>query len=110
MWGTKTAQVELKVNECKPLNMGDMFSRVDAFNQPLAEWNTTAVTNMDFMFYRATAFAQDITGWSTPSVIGDPYAPAQQMFDKADAWVAKFERIDAAQNENGPPSDWKPTA
>jgi surface protein len=38
-----------------------MFRVASAFNQPIGDWNTAAVTNMQAMFDRASAFNQNIS-------------------------------------------------
>jgi surface protein len=45
-----------------------MFFLASAFNQPIGNWNTTAVTRMDEMFYFTSAFNQPIDNWNTAAV------------------------------------------
>jgi surface protein len=60
------------------VDMGFMFGSGNAdtpgsgvgtkFNQPIGNWNTSAVTNMTNMFTRIPNFNQDISNWDTSSV------------------------------------------
>lgn len=43
-----------------------------AFNQPLNNWDVSAVKNMDAMFFFASSFNQDISGWNVSSVLSKP--------------------------------------
>ncbi len=45
-----------------------MFESAIAFNQPIGNWNTTAVTNMGSMFWGASAFNQPIGNWNISAV------------------------------------------
>jgi surface protein len=38
---------------------------LQAFNQPIGNWNTADVTTMAYMFFRASAFNQPIGNWKT---------------------------------------------
>jgi len=42
--------------------MYEMFNKASSFNQPLAEWNMSAVTNMGSMFY-GSAMVQRRPPW-----------------------------------------------
>jgi surface protein len=47
-----------------------MFQNAHRFNQPLGNWNTSAVTNMSGMFYmyQSSLFNQNINSWDTSNV------------------------------------------
>eukprot|EP00438_Fugacium_kawagutii_P000855 Skav222066 [mRNA] locus=scaffold707:297224:301628:- [translate_table: standard] len=49
-------------------DMAVMFSGAGAFNQPLSTWNTSAVRSMNGMFSGALSFNQDIGAWDTSAV------------------------------------------
>lgn len=59
------------------VNMSKMFANINrfnltTFNQPIGNWNTSAVTNMDQMFGAtegSVAFNQDIGNWDVSNVI-----------------------------------------
>eukprot|EP00579_Thalassiosira_antarctica_P019689 CAMPEP_0201966826 /NCGR_PEP_ID=MMETSP0904-20121228/11683_1 /ASSEMBLY_ACC=CAM_ASM_000553 /TAXON_ID=420261 /ORGANISM="Thalassiosira antarctica, Strain CCMP982" /LENGTH=112 /DNA_ID=CAMNT_0048514139 /DNA_START=24 /DNA_END=362 /DNA_ORIENTATION=- len=61
--------------------MEGMFFGAEAFNQPIANWDTSAVTNMYAMFYFAKAFNQPIADWTTSAVTNMEY-----MFTGAEAF------------------------
>ncbi len=42
--------------------------RESKFNQPIGNWNTTAVIDMSYMFAGAEAFNQAIGNWNTAKV------------------------------------------
>ena len=48
--------------------MNRMFSGAADFNQPLSEWNVSAVTNMNGMFYNAADFNQPLSSWNVSQV------------------------------------------
>ena len=48
--------------------MMNMVYMASAFNQPIGEWNSAAVTNMTYMFYDASAFDQPSGERSTAAV------------------------------------------
>ena len=54
-------------------NMAQMFSDSTAFNQPIGAWNTAAVTNMSNMFVNTTNFNQAIGSWNTGAVTDMSY-------------------------------------
>jgi hypothetical protein len=41
-----------------------MFQLASAFNQPIGNWSTVAVTDMAMMFYYASNFNQAIGNWN----------------------------------------------
>ncbi len=45
-----------------------MFSGATSFNQPLDNWNMSAVSDARSMFHNAVAFNQDLSGWNGPFV------------------------------------------
>jgi surface protein len=45
-----------------------MFNGSAAFNQPIGEWNVSAVTTMHGMFEKAAAFNQPIGKWNVSAV------------------------------------------
>lgn len=49
-------------------NMRNMFE-YSVFNQPLNNWDVSAVTETTAMFYAASAFNQDLSAWQLDSVI-----------------------------------------
>ncbi|MCU0678323.1 MAG: BspA family leucine-rich repeat surface protein [Candidatus Pacebacteria bacterium] len=50
------------------IDMEEMFSLATAFNQPLNNWDVSAVEQMLGMFYGATSFNSDISTWDVSSV------------------------------------------
>ncbi|MEK7112501.1 MAG: BspA family leucine-rich repeat surface protein [Patescibacteria group bacterium] len=59
------------INEWNTSNVNDMsnmFYDVDNFNQPLENWNTSNVNDMSYMFYGAHNFNQPIENWNTSNV------------------------------------------
>ncbi|KAF2342856.1 BspA family leucine-rich repeat surface protein [Flavobacterium tistrianum] len=50
------------------VDMRNMFHGASGFNQPIGNWNVSAVTNMSTMFYTARNFNQDIGTWNVSSV------------------------------------------
>ena len=59
-------------------NMFAVFFGNSSFNQDISSWNTSVVTNMQSMFFGATSFNQPIGGWTTSAV-----QSMQQMFQGA---------------------------
>ena len=47
--------------------MGGMF-RESPFNQPIGDWNVSAVTNMEGLFFMASSFNQPIGDWNVSAV------------------------------------------
>ena len=62
-------------------DMREMFTHAVAFNQPLATWDTSAVTDMHGMFDSTDRFNQDISSWNTSAV-----TDMGRMFFVADAF------------------------
>ncbi len=62
-------------------DMGSMFYRADAFNQPIGSWNVSNVTNMFRMFEDASAFNQPLESWDVSNVTDMSY-----MFTYASAF------------------------
>lgn len=50
------------------INMSNMFHNVSGFNQPIGNWNVSAVTDMSGMFYTARSFNQNISSWNVSAV------------------------------------------
>ena len=46
-------------------NMSAMFAETKLFNQPLDKWDVSNVIYMEDMFYKALAFSQDTSSWGT---------------------------------------------
>ena len=51
--------------------MREMFTRNDVFNGDIGSWDVSAVTNMTAMFKDAISFSQDLSSWCAP-LISDP--------------------------------------
>lgn len=64
-----------------PVIMQQMFQQSIAFNQPIGNWNTSAVVNMFAMFNVATSFNRPIGNWNTSSVTN-----MQSMFQSASSF------------------------
>ena len=47
--------------------MGAMFTEAASFNQPIGDWDVSAVNAFDYMFERASTFNQDPGKWSISS-------------------------------------------
>ena len=103
------------------LNMHDLFTDREFFNQDLSKWDTSQATRMDDMFRNARAFNGNISSWSIDNVrdmsnmfngatifsrnltswrIADG-ANLTDMFKGATAHTARFTCDDA---DDGPPS------
>tara|TARA_R110002126_G_scaffold116875_3_gene256502 strand:- start:2026 stop:4377 length:2352 start_codon:yes stop_codon:yes gene_type:complete len=50
------------------ITMEDMFRGCSSFNQPLTEWNVSAVTSMQGMFWQCAVFDQDLSNWDVSNV------------------------------------------
>ncbi|WP_294962375.1 BspA family leucine-rich repeat surface protein [uncultured Flavobacterium sp.] len=57
------------INTNEPVTFDSMFSNCPNFNQPINNWNTSAVTDMSYMFANATNFNQNIGAWNVSNVI-----------------------------------------
>ena len=53
-------------------NMGQMFYRMEIFNDDISNWNTANVTNMAYMFSNCYAFNQDLSGWCVSKIKSKP--------------------------------------
>jgi surface protein len=64
--------------------MSYMFYEATAFNQPIGNWNTTAVTDMSYMFGNASAFNQKLC-WEPPAnateIFGGSGCPLADCWD-----------------------------
>ena len=49
-------------------DMNQTFSGATSFNQPIGNWDVSAVTIMDAMFKGASSFNQPIGGWDVSKV------------------------------------------
>ena len=56
-------------NTSSVIRMDWMFRSAFAYNQPLSTWDTSSVTRMDYMFRSAYAYNQPLSSWDTSSVI-----------------------------------------
>lgn len=61
-----------------PVTLKSMFTNASSFNQPLNNWNTSAVTAMPQMFLNAIIFNQPLKDWNTENVTN-----MSQMFQGA---------------------------
>jgi surface protein len=61
-----------------------MFNIASAFNQPLANWNTSKVTNMGNMFNTASVFDQNISNWNVSLI---PTKPSQFDTNTPATWL-----------------------
>jgi surface protein len=72
--------------------MRGMFYNAPAFNQPLNDWDTSAVTDMSGMFVGATKFNQSINDWDTSLVTA-----TTEMFLDAHAFNQPLNDWDTSQ-------------
>jgi len=68
------------LNTTLSVNLGGMFKSCP-FNQPIGNWNTSAVTSMSAIFEGASAFNQNIGSWNVSNV-----TTFQDMFNSASAF------------------------
>jgi surface protein len=69
-------------------NMFGTNSGINAFNQPIGNWNVSSVTNMAGMFLAATAFNQPIGNWNVSSVtnMGSMFSSASSFNQPIGNW------------------------
>ncbi|MDQ6531278.1 BspA family leucine-rich repeat surface protein [Flavobacterium sp. LHD-85] len=70
------------------IDMSQMFSGATGFNQPIGNWNTSAVTNMVNMFAYASNFDQNINTWdiSKISSLNGMFLGAAKFNQNIGAW------------------------
>ena len=76
-------------------NMAEMFRDSRGFNQPINSWNVSNVTNMFAMFYEADSFNQNIGSWNVSNVT-----------NFTDFMGARFPAIYSAANLNAIYNGW----
>lgn len=108
-----------------PVNLNYMFSRAEAFNQDLSDWNVSHVTSMAGMFSGAELFNQDLSLWDVSNVtsMAGMFDTAQSFNQDLSDWVVtnvestRFMFHDASAFNNGDsenneahPLNWQTTA
>ncbi|OUS42322.1 hypothetical protein BE221DRAFT_105298 [Ostreococcus tauri] len=91
-----------KWDTSRAIRMDDMFRNAKAFNRDISSWVVDSVRDMSNMFNGATTFSRNLTSWRIASG-----ANLTDMFKGATAHNARFTCDDA---DDGPPSSCAATA